>query len=135
MLRASHGCRTGRASTRLPSRFQDAGAIGQVILALAVVVLQLVEGVEQVGAGEDVRAHVHFGDSPLLVGGVLFLDDALKLAGRVADDPAQARGIWLVQRAQQARRLVLREVGRAACGAMPPASAANRRRRSTTGPA
>ena len=70
--------------------------VGQVVLALGVVVGEPVEGLGERPGGEGVGAGVDLLDRELLGGGVaglLRLDDPLDLAVRRTDDPAEGAGV------------------------------------------
>ena len=69
--------------------------IGQVILALGIVVLQRRQPFLQVPGGGDNDAAVNFADGPLVGAGVFFFDDAADLA-MLAHDAAQAERIGLL---------------------------------------
>ena len=71
----------------------DVQGVGQVVFALDVVGLDVVQGVEQVLGAEAVVARVDFPDLLLLGGAVALLDDALEVAVAVADDAAVAGGV------------------------------------------
>ncbi len=64
--------------------------IGQVILALAIVVGQPRQPLLQLGGRRRHHAGIHLAELPLRLAGVLVFDDAGDLAIRIADDPAVA---------------------------------------------
>ncbi|MNX76259.1 hypothetical protein D3C86_1077620 [compost metagenome] len=67
--------------------------VGQVVLALGVVVADALEGREQLGPVGEVDPGVDFADFALGLGGVLVLDDPRQVTGLVAHDAAVARGV------------------------------------------
>ena len=79
-----------RAHHRNAVAYGGGDHVGQVVLALGVVVRQLVEPAGELAAGHDHDAGVHFADGALGVGGILLLDDAHDAAFAVAHDAAIA---------------------------------------------
>ena len=73
---------------------QDGEHVGEVILALRVVAVELAEVREQLGRAEAVDAGIALGDLALFVGAILFLDDTAHIAGRGAHDAPVAMRVF-----------------------------------------
>jgi hypothetical protein len=67
--------------------------VGEVVLALGILVGEPRQPAGQLAGGQAEDAGVHLVDGQLLGAGVLVLDDALHLAPRVAHDAAVAGGL------------------------------------------
>ena len=71
--------------------------------------LDVIQGMEQLGAVKDVSTHVDFRDFPLLRRGVLLFDNADELAVCITQDSPQPGRILLMRRSQDACRPSLPE--------------------------
>ncbi len=91
------------ASTGRPRCDQEGNGVGEVILALRVVVAHVLEDLEEERRLEAVDPGVNLFDGQLLGRGVLGLHDSTHAAAVVADDTAQGAGI-LAHRGEQRGR-------------------------------
>ena len=98
MLNASHGLSTVERTHVLAGSQQHARTIGQVVLALRIFGANAIQGVEQVGAVEDVAAQVDFGDLLLCSGWRPFPRRCRRIRQPVAHDAAQPGRIRLCGR-------------------------------------
>jgi hypothetical protein len=88
------GREAGDGEDLAAERLKEGGGVGEVVFALGVVGLELVEGVPEAGEVEDVAAWVNFADGGFFGGAVALFDDAEEAASGVAEDAAEAG--WVV---------------------------------------
>ena len=95
------GVEAGRGIDRPALAQQQRGAVGEVVLARSVGIVEPGQRAEEVPGLEDIGAHVDFTDLPLGRRRVLLLHDPLEVARGVADNSAQPGGVGRDRRAEQ----------------------------------